>query len=154
MNYQQFITSLYYLDNMLNGGEMHNLEIKKSGVITIRNLINKSLNKAVTKTYDSYLCSTFKAFCLSKTQLIFDLHKLDSANNKMRELIMNPINGIKLKSMFVNVFPVFVYVVLWEWLCFLYICFSYYRFLAMLFIILYLFVFDIDDFIHICNQWI
>ena len=73
---------------------MFRLKIEKSSVKTVENLIYGSLKIK----YDSYLSSSFKAFCLHKKELIFDLDKLYDADKKMRELMMNPLKRIKLEG--------------------------------------------------------
>eukprot|EP01084_Bolivina_argentea_P194277 333301_1 len=101
-NFEQIVSSLWYLDAMVSGGSAHEgyagqayeeMEANRGDILIIRNLINHVLNRKTSQTFDPFIYSTFYSFCQHKKQIILDLPQLCiTADVQIVDLIMFPMD--------------------------------------------------------------
>eukprot|EP01084_Bolivina_argentea_P122946 217901_1 len=97
-NFEQFIRALYYFDTMITGGQ-HGASIPTQSDVTILSeLINWILNKPTTRTYDSYIHSTFTSFAQIKDHITLDLYELHKADCTIRNLILHPLKETEVTT--------------------------------------------------------
>ena len=90
-NFKEFVRCLAYLDTLMTGTQMNKLKSKKNDEFIIVNLIKYGLSKQTNVQFDEYILSSFEAFCRNKHEIILDLHRLQFANDKIRHLLLHPI---------------------------------------------------------------
>eukprot|EP01083_Nonionella_stella_P177161 621938_1 len=98
-NFKKIIHSLQYLDTLLTGGEVDD-EVTEDEVFIVGCLMNGLLNPNETqKHFDNYIHSTFAAFARSKKQIVLNFHELFWANQKVRDVFINTLDGrdVRLK---------------------------------------------------------
>ena len=83
---------------MITGGDGNGEKASNNDVFIIDSLMKNALGKPTTTKFDDYVYSTFQCFVQNKQQIILDLDGLNDTNNKMRELIMYPLDGANLKK--------------------------------------------------------
>eukprot|EP01083_Nonionella_stella_P046156 123573_1 len=94
-NFAMFIRCLHYLDTLVTGGEMYDMEAATGDdVFIIESLMNDLLNtKETKKQFDDYIHSTFDAFTRSKKQIVLNLDQLNEyANKKVLDLFLNTLD--------------------------------------------------------------
>ena len=94
-NFENIISTLYYLDFIISGGEMHwktRLKpINKQMTLILRHLFDATISKKknVIK-YHKYIHSTFDSFVKQKTSLKLNYGMLQATNPDFVDLFMNP----------------------------------------------------------------
>eukprot|EP01083_Nonionella_stella_P177610 624737_1 len=93
-NFKTFIHSLHYLDAMLTGGDMGDMEVTEDEVFIVECLMNGLLKPNETqKPFDNYIHSTFAAFTRAKQQIVLNLNELNyEANKKVLDLFMSTLD--------------------------------------------------------------
>eukprot|EP01084_Bolivina_argentea_P280498 479709_1 len=92
-NYATAIQAMYYLDTMLTGGQLldvngKTLTVENQDVQLIKSLFSNVLQSQSKSTLDHYIFRTFQSFVTNKQQIILNLPELAKANKDMRDLIM------------------------------------------------------------------
>ena len=107
-NFKEFCRCLAHFDGMMTGANQKKLK-KKNDEFIIVNLIKYGLTKQTNVQFDEYILSSFEAFCQNKREIILDLCLLTSANDKIRNLLMHPIECDDTKRVdddFTNLFRI------------------------------------------------
>ena len=118
-NFCNYFKTFYYFDCMLSGNSMRGetVDLKKSDIQMIQNLINYKLNFKGKISYPRYIVNTFDIFTDNKQQINLYLGMIDKKFKNLSDLLMRQlvINANKMdesleninlfKSMMLNLFP-------------------------------------------------
>ena len=90
-NFEEFIGALWIFDAMITGSELKGIKVSKKDILIIKGLLEHSLNKAASTTFDNYIYSTFAAFVQHKKQISLHLDGLYGADKGITDLMMYPL---------------------------------------------------------------